>query len=266
MFSENLDIQFKKKSSLLCVGLDPNFEELKKASFNGDIYDYNKIIIEATSKFAISFKPQVAYYSAFGLENELSKTVSYIKKYHPSIPVILDAKRGDIGTTSEMYAKESFERFGVDAVTVNPYMGADCINSFTNYKDKGVIILARTSNNGAKIQDYEINGLPLYRHFINNIMDTIGSSPNIAFVVGANCSNALHNMSTQYENNWLLVPGVGVQGASIQDIFKYLNRRIPRVLINVSRGLSLYDADEKNIFNHAYERAEYFTNQIRDFL
>jgi orotidine-5'-phosphate decarboxylase len=263
MFAKSLDRECEKKSSFLCVGLDPNYESLKASGFGGSLFDYNKLIIDATAKFAIAFKPQVAYYSAYGKEDELIQTVQYIREKHPMIPIILDAKRGDIGSTADMYAKESYEKFGVDAVTVNPYMGSDCVAPFLKYENKGVILLARTSNDGAKLQDFDLDGKPLYRHFIDGIVETTGLSPNLAFVVGATCKGALREMSTEYKENWFLVPGVGAQGAKVADVLQNINRESPRVLINVSRGLAKYDANERVITKFAFQNAKALSEEMK---
>ncbi|MEZ4818483.1 MAG: orotidine-5'-phosphate decarboxylase [Bdellovibrionota bacterium] len=138
----------KNVKSLLCIGLDPNVQFIKEQT-GLSVYDFNKKVVDHTIDLALSFKPQIAHYSALGLEKDLEKTIEYIRSRNDKVPIILDAKRGDIGSTAEMYAKEAYERYAVDAVTVNPYLGIDSILPYLKYSEKGIIVLAKTSNKKA---------------------------------------------------------------------------------------------------------------------
>jgi orotidine-5'-phosphate decarboxylase len=255
IFSAKLDAQYELKKSLLCVGLDPDWQKVKNGGFKGSLFDFNKLLIDATAKYAICFKPQVAYYSAYAKEDELEKTIDYIRSNYQNIPIILDAKRGDIGPTAAMYAKEAFERYNVDSVTVNPYMGADCIQPFLTYSDKSIILLARTSNASSDIQDTLVNGMPLYMYFLKEVLSDINFE-QVSFVVGAQCKSALELITQEYPNTWLLVPGLGAQGGTVTDVLQSINRQTPRVLLSVSRGLTNYANNDAEIFNFAQNVAQ----------
>ena len=165
-FIKAIESAWQEKNSLLCVGLDPDISKIPANLRNLEtpLFEFNKAIVDATADLVCAFKPQIAYYSASHAERDLELTIDYIHQNHPGIPVILDAKRGDIGSTAEMYVQEVFDRYQADAVTVNPYMGTDTLQPFLDRKDKGVIILCRTSNPGAKdIQDLDSNGKKLYQ-------------------------------------------------------------------------------------------------------
>ena len=170
MFIKKLRSAWKNNNSLLCVGLDPDLKKIPQIVLKlpYPIFEFNKSIVDSTADLVCAYKPQIAYYSAQGAEDQLQMTINYIQEKHPHLPVILDAKRNDIGSTAEMYAAEAFDRIGADAVTVNPYMGSDSMMPFLNRKNKGVIVLCRTSNPGAiEIQNLKCNGKKLYE-IINN--------------------------------------------------------------------------------------------------
>jgi orotidine-5'-phosphate decarboxylase len=165
-FINAIEARWKQKNSLLCVGLDTDLNKIPAHLRKKDtpLFKFNKAIVDSTADLVCAFKPQIAYYSASGSEGELEMTIEHIHENYPEIPVILDAKRGDIGATAEMYAKEAFERYKADAVTVNPYMGLDTLEPFLEHREKGIIVLCRTSNPGAKdIQDLNMNGKRLYQ-------------------------------------------------------------------------------------------------------
>ena len=163
-FIKKLEQCWQSSNSLLCVGLDPNWEKIPEhiKEQPEPIFEFCKAIIDATHDLVCAYKPQIAYFAGLSAEDQLLKTLNYLRSTYPHIPIILDSKRGDIGSTASMYAKEAFERFQADAVTVNPYMGHDSAQPFLDYADKGTILLCRTSNPGAKdIQDLEIEGVPI---------------------------------------------------------------------------------------------------------
>jgi orotidine-5'-phosphate decarboxylase len=221
IFLEKLESRQKKSKTLLCVGLDPDLKRIPDIIRNGKspILMFNKAIIDATHEFVCAFKPQAAYYGAVGAEHELAETVSYIHSVYPDIPVILDAKRGDIGPTATKYAEESFLRYNVDAVTVNPYLGYDSIQPFVEYKDKGVIILCKTSNKSSgDFQDLMISGKPLFEHVAEKALSEWNQNKNILFVVGATYPSQMKYLRQLAKNTVFLVPGIGAQGGSVSEI------------------------------------------------
>ncbi len=222
-FNEKLKTIWEKTNSLVCVGLDPEPlrfpDHLKNVS--DSIFQFNKAIIDATHDLVCAYKPQIAYFSAKGAENQLEQTIAYIKQNYPDILVILDAKRGDIGSTAKKYAIEAFERYGVDAVTVNPYLGYDSVEPFLLYKDRGTILLCRTSNPGAvDIQDLEVNGEPLYMRVARIISESWNTNNNCLLVVGATWPSQLIAIRKIVGDMPLLVPGVGAQGGDVETIVK----------------------------------------------
>jgi orotidine-5'-phosphate decarboxylase len=206
---------------------------------NNPIFEFNKDIIDFTHDLVCAYKPQIAYYSAFGAEHELELTIEYILKKYPAIPVILDAKRGDIGATAKMYAMEAFDRYRADAVTVNPYMGGDTLTPFIDRKDKGVIILCRTSNPGAiDVQDIESNHEKIYRIIARRASNEWNYNNNIMLVVGATYPAELAEIRAIVGDIPLLVPGIGAQGGDVEKAVK--NGITPDktgMIINSSRGI-----------------------------
>lgn len=266
-FTQSLNERYFDKKTLLCVGLDGDYAALQKVGFRGTLFDYNKIIIDATCDYALAFKPQIAYYSAYGLEQDLIDTIAYIKTASPKIPVILDAKRGDIGSTMAKYGQEVYDRMGADAVTVSPYMGADSVMPLAQYGDKGIVLLANTSNPSAILQTKIINDKPLYVHFLDSIMINMDDTSQLAFVVGAGCANALTYLSKNYSENWILCPGVGAQGGTVQQVLSnIIYTDIPRVLINVSRSIALYSHSPTAISKHAETQALELLQQMHDHI
>lgn len=262
MFYKMLENRLKTNQTLLCIGLDPDIDKLNDCGFKDSLFDFNKLIIDATYSKALAFKLQIAFYSSIAKEDELLKTIEYIKENYEDIPIILDAKRGDIGSTAEHYAKEAFVRYGVDAVTVNPYMGKDSIIPFLEYKNKGTIILAHNSNKSAYTQDEKFDEKPLYEHFLDNCLNGVKITPNICFVIGAQCLDSLKNMSNKFPNNWFLVPGVGKQGGKISDIANFTNKKESKLIINISRGLYSYCCSPDKISEYARDKSEYYFNEI----
>lgn len=218
-FVKKLNAAWTKNQSLLCVGLDPDvakFPEHLQDQPHG-IFDFCKAIIDATADLACSFKPQIAYFAAQGAEDQLEAVCAYLRDTYPAIPLILDAKRGDIGATAQQYAKEAFERYGADAVTVNPYMGFDSVAPYLEWKDRGTIVLCRTSNpGGSDLQFLQVDGLPLYQYVARMVAQKWNQDKQCALVVGATYPQELAAVRSLIGDMPLLVPGIGAQGGDIQ--------------------------------------------------
>jgi orotidine-5'-phosphate decarboxylase len=258
-FTDKLLKASRKNKSWLCIGLDPN-PELMPALY---VPQFNKAIIDATSDLVCAYKPNLAFYEALGAEGFaiLEKTVKYIPG---DIPVIGDAKRGDIGNTARAYARALFSVLGFDAATVNPYLGFDSIEPFINYQDKGVFILCRTSNKGATdFQDLHTDGLPLYETVARKAKDwnTYG---NIGLVVGATYPEELKKVRSICPEMPLLIPGIGAQGGDLASAVGYgVDARGEKAIINVSRQI-LYASKEKDFAQAARNVAEKIRDQIND--
>ncbi|WP_320823484.1 orotidine-5'-phosphate decarboxylase [Reinekea sp.] len=204
-----------QQGTAVCVGLDP-LPDLFPASVT-DIFSFNKAIIDATADLACCFKPQFAHYAAVAAEPALKQTIAYLRATYPHIPVILDSKRGDIGSTATMYAREAFDHYGADAVTVNPYMGSDTVLPFADYADKGVIVLCRTSNPSAgEFQNRLIDGEPLYLHVARLAQQQWNRHGNISLVVGATAPEEMQKIRAVAPDLPFLVPGIGAQGGDLQ--------------------------------------------------
>ena len=235
---------FKKivaKRSFLCVGLDTEVEKIPSFLLTEDdpIFEFNKRIIDATNEFAAAYKPNVAFYESEGIAGwtALSKTVDYIRKNYPDIFIIADAKRGDIGNTSKMYAKGFFENMSFDAVTVAPYMGEDSVTPFLSYKGKWAILLALTSNKGADdFQYHNEDGIKLFERALS-VSQKWGNIDNLMYVVGATRAEMLKDIRRLVPDHFLLVPGVGAQGGSLEEVVKYGMNNKCGLLVNSSRGI-----------------------------
>jgi orotidine-5'-phosphate decarboxylase len=240
-FMEKLKARWRSVDSLLCVGLDPDMEKIPEhiRAINNPIFEFNRGVIDSTHDLVCAYKPQIAYYSAFGAEHELLLTIEHIHKNYPDIPVILDAKRGDIGATAKMYAMEAFDRYRADAVTVNPYMGGDTLAPFIDRKDKGVIILCRTSNPGAiDIQDIESGDEKIYRIIAKLASAKWNYNKNIMLVVGATYPDELAEIRKIAGDIPLLVPGIGAQGGDVEKAVKNgITSDKTGIVINSSRGI-----------------------------
>ena len=226
-FITQLQAAWQANDSLLCVGIDPDVTRLPKqlAGRPGAILEFGKAIVDATADLVCAFKPQIAYFAAARAEHQLEELIAYIHAHHPAIPVILDAKRGDIGSTGEQYAREAFERYQADAVTVNPFMGSDSVSPFTDYQDKGVIILCRTSNaGGGDFQDLMVGAkggeARLYQHIARVVAEKWNGHGNCALVVGATVPTELADVRRIVGEMPLLVPGIGAQGGDIEATVK----------------------------------------------
>ena len=217
-FIEKLAASWERSDSLVCVGLDPEIERLPPgiAVQPSPIFQFNKAIIDATADLVCAYKPQFAHYAAYEAEDQLERTIEYIHRSYPGIPVILDSKRGDVGNTAQRYAIEAFERYGADAVTVNPYMGGDSLEPFLQYQDRGVIILCRTSNPGGRdLQDLEVGGRKLYQVVADMAARKWNTRGNCLLVVGATQPRELAEVREIVGNMPFLVPGVGAQGGDV---------------------------------------------------
>ena len=259
MTRQQLIKQIRDKKTFLCVGLDPDAEKLPKDLLEDEdnpIYEFNKEIIDATADYCVAFKPNTAFYEAYGLNglNSLDKTIHYIKTNYPDHLVIADAKRGDIGNTSAMYARAFFKRFKADAITVAPYMGRDSIKPFLDFENKWTIVLGLTSNEGASdFQHLLVDGQPLYKHVIKACASW-GTPENMMFVVGATKAEQLGEIRQLVPDHFLLVPGVGAQGGDLKAVCEQgLNKDIG-LLINSSRAI-LYASSGADFAQRAGEEA-----------
>jgi orotidine-5'-phosphate decarboxylase len=240
-FIAKLKARWAAANSLLCVGLDPDPARLP-APLRGRpqaLFEFGRAISDATHDVACAFKPQIAHYAAQRAEDQLSATLDYLRRRYPDVPVILDAKRGDIGSTAEQYALEVFERYGADAATVSPYLGGDSLAPFTRYRDKGVVILCRTSNPGAQdLQDLEVGGEPLYAHVARKAAREWNANGNCLLVVGATWPEQLRRVRALVGDMPLLVPGVGAQGGDVAALVEAGKTRDGTgLIINSSRGI-----------------------------
>lgn len=218
-FIEKLSAAWRTNNSLLCVGLDPDIAKFPAhlQQQPDAIYTFCKEIIDATAATACAFKPQIAYFSAMRAEDQLEAICAYLRENHPNIPIVMDAKRGDIGATAEQYAREAFERYGADAVTVSPYMGFDSVAPYLEWKDRGAIVLCRTSNaGGSDLQFLTVDGVPLYQHVARLVAEKWNTNGQCGLVVGATFPQELAQVRSIIGDMPLLVPGVGAQGGDIQ--------------------------------------------------
>src|SRR3984893_9137030 len=240
-FIDNLAGGWERSISLVCVGLDPGIERFSRhiAAQPSPIFQFNKAIIDATADLVCAYKPQFAHYAAYEAEDQLERTIEYIHRSYPGIPVILDSKRGDVGNTAERYAIEAFERYGADAVTVNPYLGSDSLEPFLKHADKGVIILCRTSNPGARdLQDLQVGGRKLYQVVADLAAREWNSRGNCLLVVGATYPRELAEVRTLVGDMPLLVPGVGAQRGDVAQVVQ--NGQTAQgtgLIISSSRGI-----------------------------
>ena len=237
------------KKSFLCVGLDTDInkipEHLKKEE--DPIFAFNKAIIDATAPYCVAYKPNLAFYECYGLKGMIAfeKTIKYLKENHPNHFIIADAKRGDIGNTSKMYAHTFFEEYNLDSVTVAPYMGEDSVKPFLEYDGKWVILLALTSNKGS--HDFKLTedkqGERLFEKVLKKSQEW-GTTENLMYVVGATQGKMFEDIRRIAPNHFLLVPGVGAQGGSLQEVCKYGMTKDCGLLVNSSRGIIYASKDE----------------------
>lgn len=267
-FMQKLSAAMLKNNSLVCVGLDPAINKLPECVRNQEnaIFEFNRNIVDATRDYVCAYKPQAAYYAGQDCDEALKETILYIKKTAPEIPVILDVKRGDIGSTAEYYAKEAFDRYQADAVTVNPYMGFDAVQPFLEYKDKGVIILCRTSNKfSGDIQNLVADGKPVYEHVACLVRDKWNEAGNAALVVGATYPEELKHLRELCPEMPFLVPGVGAQGGDVEKVVKFgCNVNKSGIIVNSSRGI-IYASKNEDYAQAAGIAAKELRDQINSF-
>lgn len=261
--------QIKQKKSFLCVGLDSDIAKIPPHLLKTEdpVFEFNKAIIDATAAFTIAYKPNIAFYECRGIEGwkSLEKTVKYIKANYPEIFTIADAKRGDIGNTSEMYAKAFLETLDFDSITVAPYMGEDSVTPFVKYAGKWVILLALTSNKGAfDFQFMEENSEKLYERVLR-ISQKWGDQNNMMYVVGATKAEMLGGIRQIVPNHFLLVPGVGAQGGSLEEVAKYGMNSHCGLIVNSSRGIIFADTTE-NYAIRAGEEAHILQQDMESLL
>ncbi|MFK0573842.1 orotidine-5'-phosphate decarboxylase [Endozoicomonas sp.] len=288
-FLDRVQAAMEKNNSLLCVGLDPSPERFPASiqAMEKPIFEFNKAIIDATADLVCTYKPQAAYYHAYGAEDQLALTIDYIRTQYPDIPVILDSKRGDIGSTASQYAIEAFERYQADAVTVNPYMGIDTIEPFSSYKDKGTVVLCRTSNPGAAaIQNLvvqqdspkgslkgSLKGSPkesggsamLYEVIARMCQEQWNTNNNILLVVGATNPAELKRIREITGDMTFLVPGLGAQGGDVEATVKNgLNSEGKGIIVNSSRGI-IYASSGDDFAEAARQAAIELRDQVNRY-
>ncbi len=257
-FINKLSAAWARNDSLLCVGLDPDLARLP-AHLQGQpdaIVQFCKAIIDATADLACAFKPQIAYFAALGAEGQLEQICAYLRATYPHIPLVLDAKRGDIGATAHQYAREAFERYGADAVTVSPYMGFDSVEPYMEWPDRGVIVLCRTSNaGGSDLQFLDVAGRPLYQHVAQLVAEKWNRNGQCALVVGATFPDEIAQVRKLVGDMPLLIPGVGAQGGDVEATVKAGRTAAGAgMMINSSRAILYATPQEGEDFAAAARR------------
>lgn len=240
-FMQALQQAWTRNNSLVCVGLDPEPAKFP-AHLKGRpdaVFEFCRAIVDATADLVCTYKPQIAHFAALRAEDALERLIAHVHAKHPSVPVILDAKRGDIGSTAQHYVTEAFDRYGADAVTLNPYLGRDSVQPFLDRADKGVILLCHTSNPGAAdLQDLDVGGKPLYQHVAQIIARDWNTHGNCALVTGATWPEQLAEVRALVGDVPLLVPGIGAQGGDVEAVVR--NGRTPAgtgLMISSSRAI-----------------------------
>ncbi len=259
MTTNQLVSEIKKKQSFLCIGLDVDLNKIPEHLLKEEdpIFAFNKAIIDKTHHLCVAYKPNTAFYEAYGLKGwkALEKTINYLNKNYPEIFTIADAKRGDIGNTSTMYARAFFEDLAFDSVTVAPYMGKDSVEPFLVFEDKHTILLALTSNQGAfDFQTKTVDSKELYKQVLET-SKTWQHSENLMYVVGATKAEYLADIRQIIPDSFLLVPGVGAQGGNLQDVCKYGMNNNVGLLINSSRGI-IYASNKDDFAEAAAIKAQ----------
>lgn len=252
--------QIFTKKSFLCVGLDTDLNKVPKFLLNEEdpIFSFNKAIIDRTAPYCVAYKPNLAFYECYGLKGmeAFEKTITYLKEKYPNHFIIADAKRGDIGNTSKMYAQTFFKEYNVDTLTIAPYMGEDSVKPFLEYEGKWVILLALTSNKGS--HDFQLfedkDGVRLFERVLSKAQEW-GTTENLMFVVGATQGSLFADIRKLAPDSFLLVPGVGAQGGSLQEVCKYGMNKDCGLLVNSSRGI-IYASSEANFAEIAGEKAK----------
>ena len=266
MNREELIEQIKTKKSFLCVGLDTDLKKIPQHLLNDNdaIFTFNKNIIDATAPYCVAYKPNLAFYEAFGVKGMIAfeKTINYLNEYYPDHFIIADAKRGDIGNTSKMYARTFFEEYDVDALTVAPYMGEDSVTPFLGYDGKWVILLALTSNKGSN--DFQLTadteGERLFEKVIRKSQQW-GDINNMMYVVGATQGKMFEDIRKVAPESFLLVPGVGAQGGSLEEVCRYGMTKDCGLLVNSSRGI-IYASNGEDYAEVAGQKAKELQEQM----
>lgn len=270
MNRKQLTEQIFQKKSFLCVGLDTDITKMPQhiAKEEDALFIFNKAIIDATAPYCVAYKPNLAFYEAYGLKGIMAfeNTVEYLKDNYPNHFVIADAKRGDIGNTSAMYAKTFFEEYDIDALTVAPYMGEDSVTPFLTYADKWVVLLALTSNKGS--HDFQLtedaNGERLFEKVLKKSQEW-GNDENMMYVVGATQGKMFEDIRKVASTHFLLVPGVGAQGGSLQEVCKYGMTKDCGLLVNSSRGI-IYASKGEDFAEVAAKKAKELQEQMAEEL
>lgn len=270
-FVTQLAASWARNDSLVCVGLDPEIERFpaQLAEHPSPIFHFNKAIIDATADLVCAYKPQFAHYAAYEAEDQLERTIDYIHRTHPGVPVILDSKRGDIGNTAERYAIEAFERYGADAVTVNPYLGGDSLEPFLRHADRGVVVLCRTSNPGGRdLQDLALSdgerdgGRRVYHAVAELAASQWNTRGNCLLVVGATYPKELAEIRQIVGEMPLLVPGVGAQGGDVAQVVRNGQTAAGTgLIVSSSRGI-LYASNRDDFASAARAAALALRDQI----
>lgn len=257
-FIQKLEAQWATSNSLLCVGLDPDLTRIPMhlQEHAEPIYQFCRAIVDATHDLVCAYKPQIAYFAGAAAEDQLQKLMEYIRLEYPHIPLVLDSKRGDIGSTAAMYAKEAFDRYQAHAVTINPYMGRDSAQPFLDRADRGVVLLCRTSNPGAgDLQDLEIDGQPLYERLATMITQDWNSNGNCSLVVGATWPEQMRKLREIAGDMPFLVPGVGAQGGDVEALVKAgQTANGTGLMVNSARGI-IYAGSGFDFMQHARNAA-----------
>ena len=261
----DLIAQIRQKKSFLCVGLDTDLDKIPKHLLKEEdpIFAFNKAIIDATHPYCVAYKPNIAFYEAYGLEGwkSLERTMAYINANHPEIFTIADAKRGDIGNTSTRYAKAFFDTMDFDSITIAPYMGKDSVEPFLAFEDRHTILLALTSNQGAfDFQTKNVDGQELYKEVLA-VSKTYKGAERLMYVVGATKADYLADIRKIVPESFLLVPGVGAQGGSLQEVCKYGITKNVGLLVNSSRGI-IYASTGTDFAEIAAKKAQEIQQQM----
>lgn len=261
--------QIRSKKTFLCVGLDPDVDKMPQRFLDEEdpIFEFNMAIIDATADYCVAYKPNTAFYEAYGLTGmeSLEKTIKYIKANYPDHFVIADAKRGDIGNTSVMYAKAFFKRLHADAITVAPYMGSDSVKPFLGFENKWAIVLGLTSNEGsADFQQQTVNGEPFFINVIRKCASW-GTKEDMMFVVGATKAEMIDDIRKVIPDHFLLVPGVGAQGGSLEEVCKHGINSDIGLLVNVSRNI-MYASTGDDFAQRAGAEAKKLAEQMKSYI
>ncbi|MEX0982094.1 MAG: orotidine-5'-phosphate decarboxylase [Bacteroidales bacterium] len=270
MTSEELFQNIKKKTSFLCVGLDTDFNKIPKALLDKEypIFEFNKRIIDATEDLVVAYKPNLAFYENMGTAGwmSLEMTVHYIRKNFPDVFLIADAKRGDIGNTSNLYANAFFRNLDFDAITLSPYMGRDSIQPFLEFKNKWSIILGLTSNAGSQdFQQLQLMGKSLFYEEVLRTTKDWGTRDNMMFVIGATQSASFKSIRKIVPDHFFLVPGIGAQGGSLEEVFMNGHNNRCGMLVNVSRSIIYADVTSKFEVS-ARQRTIEYRDQMEELL